>query len=706
MRKAILFLAVMLCSVGEMWAKFTYDDIARGKFAQRSVYGVRSMADGEHYTSSKGGQIIKYAYEDGSVVDTLYRGGIPFSSYALIEGESKILLESDARYIYRRSHTARYWLYDIAAGTTTELIPEVEGKRDLSIAAGRVAFAANNNLYVYTLDGQKLFETTDGRFNHIINGTTDWVYEEEFGFTRAYALSADGSKVAWIRFDESDVREYHMNRFDGELYPTVYSFKYPKAGEKNSVVELLVADVATGVVTRIDKGADTEYIARLGWTPSGELYFFALNRLQNRFEVMLARESESCAIYTETSPRYIDRVDDGTVRFLADGDQFIVQNETATGYSHLYLYSISKGFLNAITSGEWEVTAVNAITKDRIYYTSTEGGMGSMTRGFHSVKLNGKGKKTILAPKGMYSVAAGNGMKYFLSYYTDATTPNVVTLHKGSGEVIRVLEDNAKLRQMIADEKIPCKQPFSFTPEGADYSLCGYLKLPVDFDPNKKYPVLMTQYSGPGSQQVTNSWGIGWEDVLVQEGYVVACVDGRGTGYRGEEFKKCTYRNLGKLEVKDQIATAKYLAANKQWVDAERIGIYGWSFGGFMALNCILKGADVFKMAIAVAPVTSWRYYDTIYTEVYNGLPQDNAEGYDDPSPINHAAKLRGKLLLIHGSADDNVHPQNAIEMVRALAAAGKQFDMMYYPDANHSMAPAHGHHIRRKMVEYTLQNL
>lgn len=701
MKKVLVLLAAAVMTVADMFG-FDYNDIAHGKFASRSVYGVRSMADGEHYTSSKGGKVIKYAYVDGSEVETLYPGGVAFSSYQLIEGESKILLESDAKYIYRRSHTARYWLYDIASGTTTELIPEVEGKRDLSIAGGRVAFAADNNLYVYTLDGKQLFKTTDGKFNHIINGTTDWVYEEEFGFTKAYALSPDAAKVAWIRFDESHVKEYHMNRFDGELYPTVYSFKYPKAGERNSVVELLVADLATGEIVRMDKGADTEYIARLGWTPSGALYFFALNRLQNHFEVMLAESDKSRSIYTETSPRYVDRVDDGTVRWLPDGDRFIVQNETAAGYSHLYLYSLSKGFLNAITEGEWEVTAVNAITKDRIYYTSTEG--SPLTRGFYSVKLNGKGKKTILEPKGMLSVAAGQGAKYFLSYYTDAKTPNVVSLHKGSGEVIRVLEDNAALRQMIVDEKIPTKEFFTFeNPVGV--TLNGYFKKPADFDPNKKYPVLMTQYSGPGSQQVTNSWGIGWEDVLVQNGYVVVCVDGRGTGYRGEEFKKCTYRNLGKLEVEDQISAARYLGT-LPWVDASRIGIYGWSFGGFMALNCILKGADVFKMAIAVAPVTSWRYYDTIYTEVYNGLPQDNAEGYDDPSPINHADKLKGKLLICHGSADDNVHPQNAIEMVRALGKAGKLFDMMYYPDANHSMVPGFGNAVRQKMVDYTLTNL
>lgn len=682
---------------------FTYKDIASGKFAVRSVYGVRSTADGEHYTSSSGGRIIRYAYATGQAVDTLYDGGLRFTSYTLLDNEQSILLETDPSYIYRHSHTARYHLYDIASATTTELVADIEGKRDLTVQGDKVIFAAGNNLYVYALDGTRLFATTDGEWNHIINGTTDWVYEEEFAFTCAYSLSPDGTRLAFLRFDESAVREFPMNRFDGKLYPTVYSYKYPKAGEVNSTVELLVADLSSGRITRMDTGADTDqYVSRIGWTPSGKLYFYRLNRVQNRFEVMFADSVRSSAVYTETSPRYVERIDNSTISFLPDGDRFIVKNETHSGYMHLYLYSLRRGFLNAITSGEWEVTSLDAVTDKYVYYTSTE--QSPLRRNFYRVGLNGKSKKCLTPESGYWRVVPSRGVKYFLSYYSNASTPNIVRLHKGDGSVVRTLEDNAALTAMIASERIPIKEFFTL-PLTDGTLLNGYLKKPSDFDSTRSYPVLMTQYSGPGSQQVADRWGVDWEDAVVQQGYVLACVDGRGTGYRGEAFKKCTYRDLGRLEVEDQITAARYLAS-QPWVDASRIGIYGWSYGGFMALGCILKGADVFSMAIAVAPVTSWRYYDTIYTEVYNGLPQDNPSGYDDNSPINFADRLQGKLLIVHGSADDNVHFQNSVEMTRALNRAGKQFDMMVYPDANHSMMPGYSRAIREKMVAYTLENL
>ena len=371
---------------------------------------------------------------------------------------------------------------------------------------------------------------------------------------------------------------------------------------------------------------------------------------------------------------------------------------------HLYLYSMKKGLLRALTSGKWEVTELVGVADDRVYYVSTE--TSPLRRNLYSVKLNGKGKRRLTEKDGTYRIVPSSGMKYYMSYFSSSTTPLQVTLHSADGRLIRNMEDNSALRRRISDMQfeVPQKEFFTFVTQRGD-TLYGYLKKPCGFDSEKRYPVLMTQYSGPGSQSVADSWGIGWEDVLTQNGYIVACVDGRGTGYRGEQFKKCTYRNLGGNEVEDQIAAARFLGS-LPFVDSSRIGIYGWSFGGFMSLNCILKGADVFKMAIAVAPVTSWRYYDTIYTEVYNGLPQDNPAGYDDNSPINFADRLKGKLLLIHGSADDNVHVQNSMEMASALIRAGKQFDMMIYPDDNHSMYPSGAHNIREKMVEYTLKNL
>ena len=398
----------------------------------------------------------------------------------------------------------------------------------------------------------------------------------------------------------------------------------------------------------------------------------------------------------------MERIDYETVTFLPDGKRYIVKSEK-DGYMHLYLYSFEKGELNRITSGEWDVTSMLGLNAegDRVYFLSCE--TSPLKRNLYSVKLNGKDKKRLTEGEGTYSIAPSKGFKYFISYFSSATTPNIVTLHKSDGSVVRVLEDNAALRKRLDEYKVPVKEFFTFTTsEGVE--LNGYMIKPNGFDPSKRYPVFMTQYSGPGSQSVADSWGIGWESVLVQEGYIVACVDGRGTGFRGEEFKKCTYKDLGNLEVKDQIEAARYLGS-LDYVDPARIGIYGWSYGGFMALGCILKGNDVFKMAISVAPVTSWRYYDTIYTELYNGLPQENPEGYDNNSPIHFADRLKGKLLIAHGTGDDNVHIQNTYEMVSALTRCNKPFDLMIYPDQNHGMGSGRNH-LMRKCIEYVKANL
>ena len=663
------------------------------------------MSDGEHYTSSRPGMILKHSYLSGEVVDTLFRDSeLRFSDYALSSDESRILLTTEVKPIYRHSFTARFLVVDIASGTVLP-VSDMEGQRlaTFSPDATRVAFVKDNNLYVADIASSKVEAVTDdGRYNEIINGAPDWVYEEEFGFSRAFDFSPDGTKIAYMRFDESRVKEFTMTKFSGKLYPEQYSYKYPKAGEENAVVELWVHDFSSGEKRKIDVGPDSDqYIPRIGWTPAGELYFFRVNRLQNLFEVVIPGRG---VIYSESSERYVDRIDDATVTFLPDGERFIVKNETRSGYMHLYLYSIGKGFVRALTSGEWEVTDLVGISGDRVYYLSTE--TSPLCRNLYSVKLNGRGKQRLTDRQGTYRISPSCGMKYYISYFSSANTPLQVELRSSDGKLIRVLEDNAALRNRMKEMNlhVPEKEFFTFATERGD-TLYGYLKKPADFDSSKIYPVLMTQYSGPGSQSVSDSWGIGWEDVLVENGYIVACVDGRGTGYRGEDFKKCTFRNLGGLEVEDQISAARYLGG-LPFVDSSRIGIYGWSFGGFMSLNCILKGADVFKMAIAVAPVTSWRYYDTIYTEVYNGLPQDNPEGYDDNSPINFADRLKGKLLLIHGSADDNVHVQNSMDMASALIRAGKQFDMMIYPDDNHSMYPSGAHNIREKMIDFTLKNL
>ena len=688
---------------------FDYSALRDGTFEQKTVSGVRSLSDGERYTTMSDGRVLCFSYRPGEPAGVLFDASaaeprIEFTDYVLSADERRLLLTTDVEPIYRHSFTAEYWIYDRQDGSLRRLSqggPQQQAQ--FSPDGSRVAFVRGGNLFVADpTAGSERQLTFDGRFNHIINGLPDWVYEEEFSFARAFAWSPDGRKIAYLRFDESRVKQYNMNRFAGGLYPENYTFKYPKAGEQNSVVELYCCDAADGSTVRMDTGEQTDqYIPRLFWTPTGQLGFYRLNRLQNHFEVLLCDSSgASRVVYDERNDRYVERVDGRTVTFLPDGDRFVVRSER-DGFMHLYLYGVSEGLLGRITSGEWEVTELLGIEGDRVYYLSTE--TSPLRRDLYTVRLDGRGKRRLTGGDGTYRIAPSRGFRYFISYFSNVRTPNRVTLHRSDGRLVRTLEDNAALRTKLDELQVPVKEFFRFaTSEGVE--LNGYMVRPNGFDSSRRYPVLMTQYSGPGSQQAADRWTIGWEDVLVQQGYIVACVDGRGTGFRGEEFKKCTYGELGKYETVDQIEAARYLAS-LPYVDPDRIGIYGWSYGGFMALNCILKGNDVFRAAIAVAPVTSWRFYDTIYTEIYNGLPQDNPSGYDDNSPIHFADRLKGKLLIAHGTGDDNVHIQNTYEMITKLVEYDKPFELYVYPDRNHGMGPSR-HHLMERCIEFVQRNL
>ena len=688
---------------------FDYSALRDGTFEQKTVSGVRSLSDGERYTTVSDGRVLCFSYRTGEPAGVLFDASaaeprIEFTDYVLSADERRLLLTTDVEPIYRHSFTAEYWIYDRQDGSLRRLSqggPQQQAQ--FSPDGSRVAFVRGGNLFVADpTAGSERQLTFDGRFNHIINGLPDWVYEEEFSFARAFAWSPDGRKIAYLRFDESRVKQYNMNRFAGGLYPENYTFKYPKAGEQNSVVELYCCDAADGSTVRMDTGEQTDqYIPRLFWTPTGQLGFYRLNRLQNHFEVLLCDSSgASRVVYDERNDRYVERVDGRTVTFLPDGDRFVVRSER-DGFMHLYLYGVSEGLLGRITSGEWEVTELLGIEGDRVYYLSTE--TSPLRRDLYTVRLDGRGKRRLTGGDGTYRIAPSRGFRYFISYFSNVRTPNRVTLHRSDGRLVRTLEDNAALRTKLDELQVPVKEFFRFaTSEGVE--LNGYMVRPNGFDSSRRYPVLMTQYSGPGSQQAADRWTIGWEDVLVQQGYIVACVDGRGTGFRGEEFKKCTYGELGKYETVDQIEAARYLAS-LPYVDPDRIGIYGWSYGGFMALNCILKGNDVFRAAIAVAPVTSWRFYDTIYTEIYNGLPQDNPSGYDDNSPIHFADRLKGKLLIAHGTGDDNVHIQNTYEMITKLVEYDKPFELYVYPDRNHGMGPSR-HHLMERCIEFVQRNL
>ncbi len=705
-----LFAAALLFTAGPAAAEGEYAEIARLKGMNQTVRGIRSMNDGEHYTVLAGNDIRRYAYASEGPGESLLPTPTPnlaISDYTLSPDERSILIASGRQPIYRHSYTTSYSL--IRDGRVCAVLRDAEAPRDASFSPDgrRIAYSDRNDLYVYDIETQHTrCITDDGRWNEVINGTTDWVYEEEFGITRAYAFSPDGQKLAYLRFDESQVPLMEMMRFDGKLYNRAYSFKYPKAGEANSVVQLWVADLATGEKKRLDTGPETDqYIPRIGWTPDGRPWYYRLNRRQNTFEMVVCEpHGAQRTVYEERAQQYVERVDDKTVTFV-DRDRFLVRQESHTGYMHLYLYSLRRGLLEQVTKGAWEVTDVVGTDGKRVWYLSTE--TSPLRRNLYSVRLDGQDKQRLTKGEGYYTVSPSQGMKYFITTFSNATTPNVTEICDAAGQRIRTLADSRALRDELAAQQRPVKEFFRFTTERGD-TLNAYRILPRGFDPAKRYPVLLTQYSGPGSQQVADRWSMDWEDALAEKGYIVVCADGRGTGFRGEKFKKLTYGRLGALEVEDQLSTARYMAA-QPWVDPDRIGIYGWSYGGFMSLSCAMKGLGLFRMAIAVAPVTSWRYYDTIYTEIYNNLPQFNAAGYDENSPIHMARMLddqRTRLLIIHGTADDNVHFQNTVEMTRALNRAGKQYDMMVYPDQNHSMLPDATGHVRQKMIDYTLKNL
>jgi len=692
----------------------TYAQISAGTFDAIPAPKFESTKGGEHYTVLRQNSIVKYRYFDGQATETLFDAWAhpdfqqTIDGYSINDSETVILLTTNTEKIYRRSFYADYWIYDCL---TNSLFPLSTGgsQREATVSPdGRqAAFVRDNNLYLVDLaTRQERQITSDGAHNRIINGHTDWVYEEEYSFTRGYRWSPDSDAIAFYRFDESRVKSYTISMYEGQLYPTEFTYKYPKAGEENSIVQINIFNLTTGVTVPIDIGSvQDQYIPRIQWTGRpDELAVYRLNRVQNHFEVLLADATtgQSRIIYTETDPKYIERVDDQKITFLPDGKRMIVKNETS-GWMHLYLYDMDGKYILPLTKGEWEVTSLDAVDAGRgvVYYTAAK--QSPLGRQLYSVNLSGRKERRITNERGYNTANFSNNAKYYAVTRSDPKTPPVTILYDDKGKALRTAEENLNLKARLNDFRMPVKEFFTFTNDTGQ-TLYGYILKPADFDSTTVYPVFMTQYSGPGSQRVADRWGVSWDWSLVDEGYLVVCVDGRGTGFRGADFRKVTYGNLGGPETEDQIAAARYLGS-LPYVDRDRIGIYGWSYGGFMALNCILKGADVFKMAIAVAPVTSWRYYDTVYTELYNGLPDENARGYDDNSPVNFAANLRGKLFIAHGTADDNVHVQNSYDMASRLVKAGKDFEMMIYPDRNHSMGEDYDDVIGR-CIRFVKENL
>lgn len=697
---AVLTIATFFGAVSAQTKKITLEDIwMRSTFRPNGISSIRSMQDGEHYCVLTRSGIEKYSYKTGEKVGVVcafsdpmrkkVRPMPPIESYEFSADEQKILLSAEFEPIYRHSGVSTYYIYNVADGEM-ECITR-GGKQRLTTFSpdGKmVAYVRDNNLYVMALGSQKeTAVTTDGKFNEIINGTTDWVYEEEFGITQGFYWSPDSKKIAFYRFDESKVKQYSMQMW-GELYPENYTYKYPKAGEDNSVVDVMVYDLESQKTMKLNIGSQNDqYMPRMQWTQDpNTLAMMRMNRLQDKMELLLADATTGAirTLYVEEDDAYVEVPE--TWMFLKDRKHMLLTSEK-NGYNHIYMYDLNGKLVKQITDGFYDVVSICSVDEKAgvIYYLSHE--TSPINRELYCIDFNGKKKKRLSEREGWYSASFSATSKYYISTFTDANTPPIYTLHTSNGKLLKTLQDNADLQQRMKEYGVGNKT-FGTLTTTLGTELNYYIILPPDFDSSKQYPLFFYVYGGPGNQQVTNSYGYSdyyWFHMLAQHGYVVACFDGRGTGGRGSHFKKMTYKNLGKMECEDAVEAARWFG-KKKWIDESRIGIFGWSFGGYLSTLSILKGHEVFKSAIAVAPVITWRYYDNIYTERFLQRPQDNARGYDDNSPLNFAHLLKGNYLLVHGTGDDNVHFQNAVDMVTALEAAGKQFEFRIYPNKNHSI--------------------
>ena len=714
----LLFLLLCISMFGQQ--KITVDEIFSGAFRTKGMDALTSMSNTNQYTvlnmdrANKSTQIDLYDFATLQKVSTLIDSkDFPdlkwIQNYQFDDAEKQLLLGNNTKPIYRHSATADYFLFDVATKSLTKLFDQVQ-EPTFSPDGKLIAFVKDNNIFIYNIATKATIQvTTDGKKNEIINGITDWVYEEEFGFVRAFDWSADSKKIAFIRFDERAVPEFSMSIFEKDLYPTTQTFKYPKAGEANALVTLHMYDVQAKQNSDVKLGNYSDfYIARLKWTNDANvLSAQILNRHQNNLDLVFVDSKTLTAkiVLNETDKAYVDVTDNLT--FLAD-NSFIWTSEK-DGFNHIYVYDKNGKLRNQVTKGKWEVTDYYGYDakSNAVFYQSVEN--GSINRDVYRIGLNGKNKVRLTNQTGTNRATFSPNYTYFINNFSNVTTPPTYTLRAAKdGKQIKEIVENSGLLEKLAPYNLPTKEFQTITTEKG-HVLNAWMIKPSNFDPKKEYPVFMYQYSGPGSQEVSNKWygsNDYWFMMLAQQGYIVACVDGRGTGFKGSDFKKVTYKELGKFEVIDQIDAAKVIG-NYPYVDASRIGSFGWSYGGFMSSNLILKGNDVFKMAIAVAPVTNWRFYDSVYTERFMQTPQENPSGYDENSPINHVDKLKGKYLLIHGSADDNVHVQNTMLMIEALVQANKQFESAIYPDKNHGIYGGKTRiQLYNKMTNFILENL
>lgn len=734
--KKTSFIVLMLMAVLTIQAQtnaLTLQEVVGGAFRAENIQGfIPIPGDGEHYTqmNAEGTQIIKYSFKTGKQVEVLFDAATArecpfknFDSYTFSPDGMKLLIATETTPIYRHSYTAVHYLYSLRRNVEGKINNVVERLSEggpqqapvFSPDGNLVAFVRDNNIFlIKTHFGNSESQVTeDGKFNQVLNGIPDWVYEEEFSFNSAIEFSADSKMLAFIRWDESEVPSYSFPLYAGERprltefekYPGAYTYKYPKTGEVNSKVSVHTFDIQTRVTRQMDVPLDKDgYIPRIRFTKDPEkLAIMTLNRHQNRFDLYFCNpRSKVCKLVLrdETDTYIKERIFD-EIHFYDQNFSFVSEK---SGFNHLYWYNMNGTLVKQITSGNYELKEFLGYDEadGSFYYSSNE--ESPLQQAIY--KVDRKGKKTKLsANAGTNSAQFSSNMKYYLNRFSNTTTPTVVTLNDNSGKVLTTLIDNAALKEKLSARQLPQTEFFSFTTERGT-QLNGWMMKPTDFQASKKYPVLMYQYSGPGSQEVLDHYSVSWETYMASQGFIVVCVDGRGTGGRGAEFEKCTYLNLGVKEAEDQVSAAKYVS-ELPYVDKNRIGIWGWSFGGYMTLMAMSEGTPIFKAGVAVAAVTDWNYYDTIYGERFMRTPQENHDGYQASSAFTRADKLHGKLLLVHGMADDNVHYQNCAEYAEHLVQLGKQFDMQIYTNRNHSIFGGYTRmHLYTKLTNFFKENL
>ncbi len=694
-------------------------DITDGSFRHiTTVNEMRSMPDGEYYTAMDNGKsmIIKYSYQTGLPVDTLFNTAKArectfddFDGYLINSTGHRIVVWRNTERIYRHSFKAEMYDYDVRRNYVKPLSDQ-KGKLMIPTFSpdGRMcAFVRDNNIWLKKFDFDTEVQVTkDGEINKILNGITDWVYEEEFRVTNLMTWSQDSEILAYVRFDETNVPEFSMQIYGEGLYPDYYNFKYPKAGEPNSKISLHSYNVTTKDIKELNLPVNGEiYIPRISFTTEADqLAVMTLNRHQNVFNMYYVnpKSGVSRLVLKEENEYYIDSDWLTSIHFYKNGFTYVSEQD---GYAHIYLYSPTGVMQRKVTEGNWDVTKLYGYDEanQTVYYESVE--ESPLRRSVY--KIDAKGKKTKLsAAEGTNSAIFSNNYAYYVNTYSNAHTPATITVNETkSGKALRVLQDNAALKARLSGYAFSPKE-FIKLHTASDYELNAWIVKPVNFDPAKKYPVLMIQYSGPNSQQVVDRYGFDWEHYLAANDIIVVSVDGRGTGARGEAFRKCTYLRLGELEAKDQVEAAQALG-NLPYIDKNRISIWGWSFGGYTALMAMSTGNGIFKAGIAVAPPTDWKFYDTVYTERFMRTPKENFTGYAATSPVRLAKDLQGKLLLVHGTADDNVHFQQTMVYAEALVQAGKQFDMQIYKDRNHGISGGNTrHHLYTKMSNFLFDNL